>query len=42
MNADPSQPGDNLGYAAFGHVVEGMGTVKKILPRPSPPPRVRA
>lgn len=34
MNADPSAPGDNAGYAAFGHVVEGMDLVKRILAAP--------
>jgi len=31
MDADPSQPGDNVGFAAFGHVVEGMDVVRHIL-----------
>jgi peptidyl-prolyl cis-trans isomerase A (cyclophilin A) len=31
FDADPSKPGDNLGYAAFGHVVEGMDVVTTIL-----------
>lgn len=31
LDADPSKPGDNLGYAAFGKVVEGMDVVWKIL-----------
>ncbi len=35
LDADPSQPGDNLGYAAFGHVVEGMDVVKAILALPT-------
>ena len=30
MDADPSKPGDNLGYAAFGRVVEGMDVVLRI------------
>lgn len=34
MNADPSQPGDNQGYAAFGHVVAGMDVVRRILAAP--------
>ena len=34
LDADPSRPGDNLGYAAFGHVVEGMDVVKHILDQP--------
>ena len=34
LDADPSKPGDNLGYAAFGHVVEGMDVVKHILDSP--------
>ena len=31
LDADPSKPGDNLGYAAFGHVVEGMDVVTNIM-----------
>ena len=34
LDADPSKPGDNLGYAAFGHVVEGMDVVHHILDAP--------
>jgi len=37
LDADPSKPGDNLGYAAFGHVVEGMDVVVKILDAPVSP-----
>lgn len=37
MDADPAKPGDNLGYAAWGHVVEGMGVVDKILDTPVSP-----
>ena len=37
MDADPKQPGDNLGYAAFGHVVEGMELVKSVLAAPTNP-----
>ncbi|WP_174298125.1 peptidylprolyl isomerase [Sphingomonas bacterium] len=31
LDADPTQPGDNAGYAAFGHVVEGLDVVERIL-----------
>ena len=34
LDADPSKPGDKLGYAAFGHVVEGMDVVHRILDAP--------
>ena len=37
LDADPSKPGDNLGYAAFGQVVQGMDVVKKILVSPTSP-----
>ncbi|HEY9235949.1 MULTISPECIES: peptidylprolyl isomerase [Phenylobacterium] len=37
MDADPKQPGDNLGFAAFGKVVEGMEMVQKILAAPTSP-----
>ena len=37
LDADPSKPGDNLGYAAFGHVVEGMDVIHKILDQPADP-----
>jgi len=35
MDADPSQPGDNQGFAAFGRVTEGMDVVKTILALPT-------
>lgn len=31
LDADPTRSGDNAGYAAFGHVVEGMDVVHRIL-----------
>ena len=34
-DADPSQPGDNLGFAAFGRVVDGMDVVRAILALPT-------
>jgi peptidyl-prolyl cis-trans isomerase A (cyclophilin A) len=37
LDADPSQPGDNLGFAAFGHVIDGMEVVRKILLSPVSP-----
>lgn len=37
FDADPSKPGDNLGYAAFGRVVEGMDVVLKIFDAPVSP-----
>lgn len=39
LDADPSKPGDNLGYAAFGRVVEGMDVIWKILDAPTSPTR---
>ena len=35
MDADPNAPGDNLGFAVFGRVVEGMDVVAKILAAPT-------
>ena len=37
MDADPAKPGDNLGFAAFGHVVGGMDLVHHILDLPTSP-----
>jgi len=34
LDADPSQPGDNAGFAVFAHVVDGMDTARKILAAP--------
>jgi len=35
LDAHPGAPGDNLGYAAFGQVVQGMAVVRKILSLPT-------
>ncbi len=35
LDADLTKPGDNLGFAAFGQVVEGMDVVKKIMGAPT-------
>jgi peptidyl-prolyl cis-trans isomerase A (cyclophilin A) len=37
LDADPSAPGDNLGFAAFGQVVDGMDVVRRILLSPTSP-----
>ncbi|HYD46392.1 MAG TPA: peptidylprolyl isomerase [Phenylobacterium sp.] len=37
LDADPKQPGDNQGFAAFGRVVEGMEVVRKIHAMPLSP-----
>ncbi|TPG18685.1 peptidylprolyl isomerase [Sphingomonas koreensis] len=37
LDADPSKSGDNLGFAAFGHVVSGMDVVEAILDAPIAP-----
>jgi len=37
LDADLAKPGDNLGFAAFGRVVEGMDVVKRILVAPTSP-----
>jgi len=37
FDADPGKPGDNLGYAAFARVVEGMDVVVKVLDAPTSP-----
>jgi peptidyl-prolyl cis-trans isomerase A (cyclophilin A) len=34
LDANPSAPGDNQGFAVFGRVAEGMDVVKKILAAP--------
>jgi peptidyl-prolyl cis-trans isomerase A (cyclophilin A) len=35
LDAHPDQPGDNLGYAAFGQVTEGMDVARTILAMPT-------
>lgn len=35
LDADPSLPGDNLGFAAFGRVMDGMDVARKILGLPT-------
>ena len=37
LDANPSAPGDNQGFAAFGHVVEGMDLIKAMLAAPTDP-----
>jgi peptidyl-prolyl cis-trans isomerase A (cyclophilin A) len=37
LDAQPGQPGDNLGFAAFGRVVEGMDVVRAIQAAPISP-----
>jgi len=36
LDANPAGEGDNLGFAAFGQVVQGMDVVRKILNLPTP------
>jgi peptidyl-prolyl cis-trans isomerase A (cyclophilin A) len=36
LDANPSAPGDNAGYAAFGTVIEGMDVARAILALPTP------
>jgi peptidyl-prolyl cis-trans isomerase A (cyclophilin A) len=37
FDAATKQPGDDLGFAAFGRVVEGMDIVRKLLAAPVSP-----
>lgn len=37
LDADPKAPGDNLGFAAFGQVVEGLDVLHAIHDRPTDP-----
>lgn len=37
LDAKPGAPGDNQGFAVFGHVVDGMDVVHKILLSPTDP-----
>jgi peptidyl-prolyl cis-trans isomerase A (cyclophilin A) len=39
LDADPKDPKKNPGFAAFGHVVEGLDVVKKIIGMPVDPNR---
>ncbi|MCG9915761.1 MAG: peptidylprolyl isomerase [Phenylobacterium sp.] len=35
LDAQPGEPGDNLGYAVFGKVVSGLSNAQKILAQPT-------
>ena len=37
LDAKPSAPGDNLGFAVFGHVLDGMDVVHQIMLAPTDP-----
>ena len=37
LDADPTKPGDNAGFAAFGRVTAGMDVVHRILDQPTSP-----
>ena len=37
FEADPKAPGDNAGFAVFGHVVSGMDVVRQIFEQPTDP-----
>lgn len=37
LDADPTKPGDNQGFAVFGRVVEGMDVVRRIMGAPTSP-----
>lgn len=37
LDAKPDKPGDNVGFAAFGHVVDGMDIVRRIADAPPSP-----
>lgn len=37
LDANPAAPGDNQGFAAFGHVSEGMDVLQRILGAPTDP-----
>jgi len=37
LDAKPDQPGDNEGYSVFGHVIDGMDVVHKIMVSPTDP-----
>lgn len=37
LDAQPDQPGDNLGFAVFGRVIEGMDVIHRILDSPISP-----
>ena len=41
LDADPTKPGDNLGYATFARVVDGMETVLRIFDAPVSPTKTQ-